>query len=310
MKNKFYIIACLFCGAVLLTACDDDKITPDESLSAPQYDLPKGEAGSLDETIYTIWKDYGTYILYNYEDTDILPLWRGSWAITYTLPEGVPESTDYVKIVVDKINEKLFDVYDDHFIRSYFPYKIMLTSELYQVSTSSTKRDTLNNGQNTFAISNVTSAVASYTDAQWTTFIRRVHRVVSSGYYPRLTPKPVKFIASKAGSMPAASGSPAFSHWTTYNHRAWSSGYVMGRNGESNNTVPVDHTDFDDFMVMLTTTGATELLLRFEYYPKLSDRSLLAYDYLQNTLRIDVIALQNKNCPSDKMASDFFSKLQ
>ena len=59
MKMAIYIMLALFLSG--MASCgSEDSINPIPELRNPPFDLPRGEEGSLDELIYSVYEKYGS----------------------------------------------------------------------------------------------------------------------------------------------------------------------------------------------------------------------------------------------------------
>ena len=68
-------------------------------------------------------------------------------------------------------------------------------------------------------------------------------------------------------------------------------------------------TDLADYISFLTTTTKTELNYNFEVFPRMLERAVAVIPYLQRVLSMDLVAMQNANCPDDPVEADYFKNL-
>lgn len=309
MKNILILAILAAMIAPLGTGCSDD-INADPTLSEPPYTLVQGAAGSIDATIYDIHQKYGNIILYDFTDVDILPAWYSTWAIAYTTAD-TSEEGKYVHKMLDVVTKNLYEVYGENFAKQYFPYLIFFCETLDKAGSSPTPTDVEINSRGKMAISKVGAAQDGMTTTQWDTFIFKLQRMLATHYHSKLPSLPSKFftyVADVPSTIPAAGSAPSGMGWTTNNHRCWSSGFIKGESG-TNNVRPSAAFDLNDFYIFLTTTGKTEMENRFKYYPKLKERTILVYEYFEEVFKVDLVAMQNKNVPDDKLPAGFFENL-
>lgn len=58
---------------------------PDTGIGESSFCLPRGEEGSLEELIYSVYEKYGSFVLYDFDQTSFIPLGTGG-RFTGTLP--------------------------------------------------------------------------------------------------------------------------------------------------------------------------------------------------------------------------------
>ena len=84
MKMAIYIMLALFLSG--MASCgSEDSINPIPELGNPPFDLPRGEEGSLEELIYSVYEKYGSFVLYDLIRRSFIPLGTGG-RFTGTLP--------------------------------------------------------------------------------------------------------------------------------------------------------------------------------------------------------------------------------
>lgn len=309
MKNIFYILLFLACFGGM-TACSEDDIVPNADLGQPEYNLPKGEPGSVDEMIWQIHEKYGSYILYSFEEKDLTRVWTSSWSKWYA-PANLSNDKAYVRKMVEALQTSVFNKFEEKFIRDNFPYKVLLVDSLcdrYEYSKSKLV-NLLSNGQNAIAISNVGVAMDSWGEKEWNSFSVELNNAFTLFYYSALPKKPLEFIASRWTKITFPILKDPEGIDDNYNYSCWNVGYIAGSMG-STYMRPSEDLDFADFVAFLTGTPGSEIIRRFNRFPVLKDRALLLYPYLVNDVKMDVVATQNGNCPEDKLPAGFFESLE
>ena len=120
MKRIIYIMLVLFLTGI--SSCgSEDSITPISELSKPPFDLPRGEAGSLEELIYSVYEKYGTFILYDFNQKEFYTTWNGRNIYWYG-PVKTGNKT-YVKQMVTFMLGNVFAGYPEAFIAKFLPKK-------------------------------------------------------------------------------------------------------------------------------------------------------------------------------------------
>lgn len=126
--KKAYLILMSFALLTLSVGCSEEALTP----SDPQefVEFPQGD-NAYDAEFVAFYEDYGTYVLYDYGETDF------RWNVTAMLPyyPTAPEMSA-VSDVWNFFTARCLTVWPDDFLRSYLPTKIFLASDIYDKKTS------------------------------------------------------------------------------------------------------------------------------------------------------------------------------
>lgn len=309
MKKVKYNILMLCLLAWAAFACSDD-LAIDESLAEVGYELPQGEEGSLEALIYDIYERYGTYVLYDFDEQDIQVEWTGSWTNNYSpVPEG---SEQYIRQTIEFMQTELFDGYTDDFVRRNLVYRIFLVDTLNALFAEPDEFEYVVEREHGWVIGNVGPRMAEWTDEDWSTLQTELTSLFTLSFYEAAPIKPTQFLALRYGefSLPMDLEDPLGEYeaqrYTTYTY-----GYVRAMviaNGETW-LCPDEDQDFADYITFLTTTPATELMHVLERFETMRERAKVLVPYLDTTLGLGVVATQNKNCPNDPIAEDYFSTL-
>lgn len=307
MKRIKYslIISCLLAGTAF--ACSDD-LTVDENLAEVGYDLPQGEAGSVDALIYDIYERYGTYVLYDFDEQDIRTEWTGQWYNNYSpVPEG---SEQYIRQTVEFLQEELLDGYTDDFVRRNLVYRIFLVDSLYENSYSD---DLINliDREHGWVIGNVGPRMAEWTDEDWNTLKTELTSLFTLAFYNAAPIRPTQFLALRYTDLIIDGIEDPLGEYEEQRYSTYMVGYIRGRvTGVTESWLrPEEDQDFADYITFLTTTPATELMHVLERFENVRERAKVLVPYLDTTLGLGVVATQNKNCPDDPIAEDYFSTL-
>ena len=90
-------------------------------------------------------------------------------------------------------------------------------------------------------------------------------------------------------------------------------GYIKSkanRTGSETVFVPDAQLDVSDYINFLTGTTKTELNHVFSRFPKILERTIAIVPYLTDILGLDIVKMQNTNCPDDRVEADFFKNLK
>lgn len=114
--------------ALGLFACAEDKSIGEIPELTAEYSLPQGHS-SADDRIVEIFEKWGTYVLYDYETSDLEWLQvdvNNTWnSYGHSLPD-----TSYVDEMMDLLDKMWFRFYPDEFHQTFMPYKVFLASTL------------------------------------------------------------------------------------------------------------------------------------------------------------------------------------
>lgn len=295
----------------LFSACSDD-IVMDESLKEVGYKLVQGEPGSLDAMIYDVYERYGTYVLYDFAEQDIHQEWKTKWNKWYSPVKKGNE--EYAKKMLAFVQKEILDGYTDDFVRTNLVYRIFLVDSLCK-SYEYAKDDLVNvlNKEHGWVISNVGSSLDNWEKSDWINLKNELTSIFTLSFYEAASVKPTQFIAlRKQGFSIGKIVKDPEEQYDDYQYTFYKEGYVRWKtlpHGRPNSLIPEIEQDFADYITFLTTTSATELLNVCDRFERMRERVKVFVPYLNDVLKLDVVATQNKNCPDDPVVSDFFSKL-
>lgn len=306
MKNSnFKIWTTIVLAMLVLCSCDKEEITVIDDLGAPQYVLPKGEPGSVDEMIYNIHEKYGTFILYSFNRVDLTRLWTSQWNKWYA-PADLSGDKKYVRRMVEAIESSIFAKFEPKFIRANFPYKILLVDTLCNSHEKKSITDLLSNGYNAIAIGNVGKKQDSWKEADWNKLSVTLNNAFTSFYYSALPVKPLQFIATRWPKITFPIVADPTGEDDKTNYSCWICGHIPNIGYVRSN----EDKDFADFVAFLTGTPGKEIMRRFNKFPLLKERGVILYNYMATVVNMDVVATQNVNCPEDKLPAGYFESLQ
>lgn len=307
-RNIFYILLLL---TTLNLSCskEEETIIDTDILAAPQYDLPVGEEGSVDNLIYNIHETYGSYILYDFDEADFTYLWSGKWNKYYE-PADLSNDLGYVRMIIEAIDEFIFQVYSEDFVRENFPYKVFLTSYLldYYEYNEDKEVTMLSNDHNAIAIGNVCDELDLYEESDWNSFGVDIIKLFAEFYYYNLPSYPDEFVALGPPNYTFSYLTDVLGVYAMYKNSCYTAGVVDGWLGSTYIT-PSDDKDYASFMAFLISTTKTEMDYIFSRYSLMKSRALALVPFLEEVIGLDVVAAQNKNVPEDPIPADYFDTL-
>lgn len=295
----------------MFTACSDD-VTVNESLKEIGYGLVQGEPGSLDAMIYDVHERYGTYVLYDFTEQDIRQQWKTKWSNWYSPVKKGNE--EYAKKMLAFVQKEILEGYTDDFVKANLVYRIFLVDSLCK-SYKYAKSDLVNivNKEHAWVISNVGPQLDNWKAGDWASLKNELTSIFTLSFYEAASIKPTQFIAlRKQGTSIGTIVKDPEGVYEDYQYTFYKEGYVRWKtfpHGRPNYIFPEIGQDFADYITFLTTTSATELNYVLNRFERMRERAKVLVPYLNDVLKLDVVATQNKNCPEDPVASDFFSKL-
>lgn len=298
--------------ASLFFSCSKDDLTINEDLKEVGYDLPQGEAGSLDALIYEMYRRYGTYVLYDFSEQDVRDQWTYDWSHWYA-PVKVGNE-QYVQEMLEFIQKNLLEGYTDDFVRKNLVYRIFLVDSLCK--TIDYNEDDLvgiEQREHAWIISNIGPQLDNWNETAWTNLKNELISLFTLSFYNGASIKPTQFMALRFASLivPTIEADPE-GKYGKEQYGFYKVGYVRWRtlaHGRPNSLQPKEDQDFADYITFLTTTPATELEYVLNRFEKMRERAKVFVPYLNNVLELNVVATQNKNCPEDKVSEDFFANL-
>lgn len=139
-KMKIYIVLFI---SVWLGACSEDHEVGDVESLTPDYILPQGKSPA-DERIVGLYDQYGTYVLYEYTESDFNWSQMEGATSDYAYTQADPL---YAGEMLDLLDEAWFSFYPVDFHKKFMPYKIFLTGALKFGSTAQFKDVRVMTGQ-------------------------------------------------------------------------------------------------------------------------------------------------------------------
>jgi len=130
MKTRYFII--LMAVALFALSCNKDVAIGEPTVLPLDVEIPQGLApAATDQKIVDFFHKYNTYLIYEYEQLDVI--WRlvgnssPTLLNTYQMPKSNPEK---VSGQIDLLQRLLIDFYPDEFLKRQLPYKIFLADRM------------------------------------------------------------------------------------------------------------------------------------------------------------------------------------
>lgn len=320
MKRRINI--CFFSLMLLLGAACSDDVTPDSELAGPLYDLPKGETGSVDALVYSLWERCGIYYLYNFNENAFrTPNWSGWFAGWYTPVKE--EDKEYVRKVINTLHEEVFAGMEDDYVRRNWYVRVFLVDSLSKDSEfnpeSSKLIDTYYDNADMLIIPNVGDRMKAFTEEDWKNWKANISSLFISRLYLGAIVQPTEFFNLRLKKSNGTDQTAIYANaWEEDPDGRYTSGvYTFRKNGyvksksdswNSETVLIVDRQqDIADYMNFLTTTTKEELDWCMNHFPKMLERTLAIEPYFETELGLDIVGMQNANCPDDPIPSDYFT---
>ena len=305
MKNWIYIILIsLFAGSVV--ACSEDDITPDPEISALPYDLPRGEEGSLEELIYTFHEKYGSFIVYDVDEVTLNTTWESR--LYY---EIVPVKESYRDCMCELIAfmlDEVFVTYPDEFIAQLLPRRVYLVDTLIENGEVLSIENLTNHSM---VISRVGEEMASFTETDWESFNTELTGAVLGNieigqeFYDLIDDENILF------GMLADYVEDPENEYDAYHYGMYVVGFLtssMNSDAMAMFYVPEEVEDLASYLTFIMSTSASEIEHMCERFEIVRNRAQLVVQFLRDEMDLDLIAIQNANCPDDPLAADFFNE--
>ena len=306
MKNWIYIaLIALFAGGVV--ACSEDDVTANPEFSTLPYDLPRGEEGSLEELIYTFYERYGSYVVYDVTETDVITTWE-SQLLYDVVPVDVDEYRDCMTKLVAFMLDDVFATFPDDFIARVLPRRIFLVDTLFSV----TEIDVASLENHSLVIAGVGEKMDAFTDTDWSDFnVELISFVLGTLDVPREFYDLINYedMFCAGGMCIAYYESDPEGEYDDFYYTAYSHGYVDGlRDDIYESFVSLSEVDdFAGYLVFLMSTPATEIRKICDRFEVVKNRARVIVDYLFEDEAIDIISIQNDNCPDDPLSADYLN---
>lgn len=296
----------------LAASCSESGVVPDGTLGEPEYDLPRGEPGSLDALIYEFHERYGTFVLYDFPERDIRWEWRSSWRNFYV--PVAPGNERYVQRLLTFLQDGFFGNYSDKFLRMNLKYKIFMVERVY--SWLKEDENTLVNLQvkdDGMVLGGCGTQMDDFTEEKWAQIRNEVEATFITGLYKAAAAKPLRFEALRPPGIYFREQTDPEGIYPNDSYTFYSVGYVRGKDfgtGRGSWLAPEKEQDFADFIVLLIQTPRTQLTTIMTRFDRMRERTMALVPYLNEVIELDVVATQNLNCPDDPLPAGFFENFK
>ena len=306
MKNWIYIaLIVLFAGGV--TACSEDNVTVDPELSAMPYELPRGEEGSLEELIFTFHERYGSYVIYDMTEVELNSTWEDR--LYYEIvPVDAGACRDCMTELMTFLMDDVFASYPDEFIAGLLPRRIYLVDTLME---NGEVLSTANLENHSLVIAGVGEKMLEFADSDWESLNMELTGLmlgnveVPQTFYDLIVTD--NLILGMMGLyMPDPEG-----EYDDYTYGIYSCGFLGS--GMRDDMFQMFYTpeavdDLADYLIFLMSTPGTEIAHVCERFNVIKQRAKIVVDTFLTEQELDIVAIQNTNCPDDPLAADFFGE--
>ena len=297
-----------------LAACySEDSITPNPELADPLFPLERGEEGSLEEQIYSIYEKYGSFVLYDFDETEFYTTWSGRNVRWYApVKEG---SESYVSRMLAFIQENVFDAYPEAFIRKFLPFKIYLVDSLCDNSTylKSKLVSTLGRDNHGLAISHVGADMDGLRDSKWEEISSGIVSIIMGNIYDSMDVPEEFFELAKYLFFyfyDEEKDADPEGEFDTYHYILYTLGFVDA-NGYPEFEYFIGHKekeDVADYISFVMSTPGTEMNRIFTRFEIVKKKAFLIAAFIRDEMEMDPIALQNSFCPNDPLPAGYFDE--
>lgn len=182
-KISIYLIT-LF--ALWFVACSEDKKIGEIDSLTPDYDMQEGES-EVDDRILEMYKQYGTYILYDYARLDFY--YGLSTDYIYKCPKQ-----EYVEDMLDLVQKIWLDFFPTEFHQKYLPYKLFFSEKLEVENWDGTMLEYyVCEGDKSFALGYCSDVLREMTPADKLKYKNMLHYQLWKSWYKNRLEFPEKF---------------------------------------------------------------------------------------------------------------------
>lgn len=312
MKRLIYIVSIGLMMA--MTACySEDSIKPDPELGEPLFPLERGEEGSLEEQIYSIYEKYGSFVLYDFNQTEFYTTWSSRNVRWYAPVKEGNES--YVSRMLTFIQENVFDRYPEAFISKFLPYKIYLVDSLCDNTTylKSKLVSTLGRDNHGLAVSHVGPDMDGLNASKWEGISSGIISIMMGNIYDSMDVPEEFFKLSEYRSFyfyDNEEDADPEGEFDTYHYVLYSLGFVDA-NGYPEYEYFMGHKekeDLADYISFVMSTPKTDMDKIFARFGIVKKKAFLIAGFIRDEMEMDPIALQNSFCPNDPLPAGYFDE--
>ena len=306
MKNWIYIaLITLFASGIV--ACSEDDVTLDPELSALPYDLPRGEEGALEELIYTFHERYGSYVIYDVTEVELNSTWENR-LYNEIVPVDADTYRDCMGELVAFMMDSVFASYPDEFIGELLPRRIYLVDTLKQ-NNNMLNMTTLEN--HSLVISRVGEEMAAFTESDWEDLnMELTGAVLGNLTVPQEFYDLIVYDNLSLGILGFYMTDPE-GEFDDYHYGIYSCGLLtsgMRDDAYGMFYVPEQVDDLASYLIFFMSTPATEIEHVCGRFEVIKDRARVMVRSLLEEQELDLVAIQNANCPDDPLVADFFNE--
>lgn len=297
----------------IASCTSEDALNLIPELGNPPFELPRGEAGSLEEQIYAVYEKYGSFVLYDFDQRELYTTWGGRVAYWYAPVKAGNEA--HVSKMITFMSENILESYPEAFISKYLPKKIYLVDSLCSSSNYVARNlvNSLTTDNHGLIISCVGTRMDVFTDEEWAAMSSGIVTGIMGTIYNSMD-VPGEFFdlvdywfiyqfdeeedADPEGEFDAYHN-VLYSHGYVNSNVSLDGGYFMPHR---------DGDDLGDYLSFIMSTPKSEMDRIFARYDIVKQRAFLIAKFIVEQMEMDPIALQNSFCPNDPLPTDYFDE--
>lgn len=322
MKKNLYQTLILACATWGLAACSSEELTPKLEFEPEYAHLTRltAQSSHADSVIAQWYSTYNCAILYDFKEEDFSWLWAGKFNKPYVKLDVAQEGDSIIlEQLIDLLESKVKNNYEEDFLKENLPYKIFLVKELRDGYLGRNYMNVLSNGQDAFFVGHLKSETRSFTAAN---FEENFNTEFAQLFFGKMTVRPTAFfeaivpvrfnlITTPVDKAIEAEGKqyPDFVNPKDMNQKNLHAANVLGyvRGGTPAVRVPSQGRDYADFLAFITNNPGSYIRQRTQYYKRLAKRATLFLDFFKTVKGEDLIEKQNLKFPDDKVTFADFS---
>lgn len=320
-KTYIMMFACVLVFA--LSSCSEDDPTADPTLTQTMFDTEDSNP-EIKAANDSLMEKYGSKVFYQFDLAQFKLDWTSNYSrYTYVaVPEG---SEQQVLRMIRFIKDDVFASYPSQMVKRYLPSRIFLADSVLR---SGSYRAYEELPTHAVAISGIGPGLDSWRSSNWTTLQTNMVTSMLSAIYDNNKSELSEFMSAKDASnytirydTYTKSGYVFPDDWGSTRakqllYNVYMAGYTNTKGGFWDNMGMCprwsDSDDLGNFINFITGTGKSRfdyLFFTLDDFPRLRRRTYLLALFLQDTLDLDPMVMQNEQCPDDPVPAGYFDTL-
>jgi hypothetical protein len=302
---------------MLCKACSEKELFVDPELNAPLYTTSSSNP-ELNVLMSEYFDRFGTIVLFEFNKRSISTSWTNDNLLVDYTP-AISGDEQYAVTLLKRMLEDIYNHYPDEFVRRSLVYRIFLVDSLRSSPLAPNLLNVISQHSNRIIISGVSKRQNDLTPEQWSAVLFEIENSFFNKFLNIAAPAvPVQFFALRGSESTVPNPVPPVDPLGEYNeqrYRMYMAGYMKGGPhflyfDLETNSRPSEAQDLGDYAQFLVRNTATEIKNVMTRFPIVRARVLALLPFLDSTLRLDVIGMQNTNVPNDRMPHNFFDQFR